>query len=696
MTIRSSNNISGGDRTGSLVGPSSAVSSLDAAAILAPELDELRATVWRHLFGLPDLHSSIPRVTAPEVLRSLLADFAGQVAAELVPVVVEHFHHLSSSEPNGDSESLERKALTMGTALYIERLEQFADFIRAAEGKPILTVFGSARDSVMQAPTLEFLAHLAERSITDGISVGNGGSEGGAMGATTRAWLQAIDAAEGVGQEVTSEVFLVLLGIRSSREAPFMKEGDHPHVHVSPALANFNSRTPTLYASGPSRASVVLDGGMGSLEELTRKNGEGARHGTIHSFLRGDEIPSTFVVGYDGYYDELQRQFHEMVQTGAAGIDAFQHIHFRDLRNADTPDQRRALSDEIIESLRLPSIPVFDPKSDVVVAQRTIVEAINRELDGDARFYAPVFPYDAPGNILSLDKQYQEQVRIEAERMALKAYLGGEGLKTAVDLAVQQAIEWRPQLKHFYETCASEKTITIVGSDLPHVWNDELESFADSFVERAVRDGYSLVISGDRRRGVAHQISRRWAEAKASFPASESKLIRVQLHIDEERIGKLKVLSNGNNEASPEGDAYYEVLGPPLHSLIMRSACRLALGNQAGVVIFPAGPRELDEVASVSLAAQLAGLVHTPFSPSSIDEDVLPPEIYFLNAHLNGGSGPFWDGWSAQLRRCVQEGAVDERDINTHHFENPSADLVSEMFGEFEAVLSIRNESRRP
>ena len=125
----------------------------------------------------------------------------------------------------------------------------------------------------------------------------------------------------------------------------------------------------------------------------------------------------------------------------------------------------------------------------------------------------------------------------------------------------------------------------------------------------------------------------------------ESKLIRVQLKLDGETTEPHSLYGSS------------EILGPPLNSLISKTPLLSLLGTQKHVVVFPGGPAEMEQVATVLLGGQLNGMAHTIYH-----KDIQPPEVTFLCARVKK-TEPFWHPLREQLEAMRKVGALRRKHL---------------------------------
>jgi len=611
-------------------------------------------------------------VSASAHLRSRAEDlshpFHAMFLREQAEVTIEHAlreadrilrRDISSAGARQAAEGAEKAALDF---LY-QHLDRQIDFFAHATDHSIVSVFGTARDNAVKQVTKDFLDILANRAVGMGISLANGGADTGAMGRSSDSWRNEISS--NPDSESKSKLFLATLGIRSTREEPYPWK-DLPFIHVSSPFPSFLSRTPSLYALGNQNAHIYLEGGIGTIEELFRglhernHNGKGA----FDSFHPEGAFSQMYLISEGGFYDGMKAFMNTMVGCGAANSDEFSGLHFISLDGS----QKRAgkISGAILNGFSAEDLSL-EGSNRATPAEEEFLKQMVEALDSDEEFNTRLFETGTPHFIRALDIHYKEQVSREAMGAALEAFRQGELAEMAVAEGLTLAREYRPQLKHFVKICEGDDTITIVGSERDEVWNKELDLAADHLVTLAVENNISLVIGGDRRHGIAFQISKRWAEQKQLNPESSSKLIRVQMGSD--RVGKLHVdMANGTSAQDKflQTTGFYEVLGPPMQTLMASTPLRLHLGNPLGVVAFPFGLEGAEVVAGAALAAQLHKLTETPYS-SGDNKDFTPP-IFYIDPVLPGNDKPFFSGWKQQLNSCVAGGTIDSKDLVDHTF----------------------------
>ncbi len=146
-----------------------------------------------------------------------------------------------------------------------------------------------------------------------------------------------------------------------------------------------------------------------------------------------------------------------------------------------------------------------DPCIELSEGERGALRALNLLLDNEPEFIFRRFPPGSAPFLRQLDVHWKEQLRIEAEEMVvhwLRSYRGapegaGEECQRALDEAASYACQSRGKIKALIDFFENRPTITIIGAQRGHIWNDELEQTANGVVHDAVARGLTIVIGGD-------------------------------------------------------------------------------------------------------------------------------------------------------------------------------------------------------
>ncbi len=657
--------------------PSSSVSVNGAAPVatlpLAPSREELHEALTQAVYLLPEIRRSSFGHNDPLIMRCIDADYKSQVVHDAVRKGEKAW--AEALREGATQEDAVSEAFTAAVHTSLKERSKYSQFLNMAEGKNVLTTFGTARDSVIeQNPKINsfYREVLAPKCVAAGISVANGGAISGSMGLATEAWKESIEVSIRHGN-AGAEIFLTPLRIASSREDTL--EMNEPYCHIAPDLETMLSRTTGLYAAGNTAACLVSPGGRGTEEEALRGIAEAIAKITkgTDSFHTNGSPAHMHFVGIKGSFDHLETLLRQMEEVGTipAGIlDSF--VTFWDL-SRDNHDQ---IADAVVASFKTEGVewPSINPSA----VYDDYLRALNQTLDQDESFSLPRVTVDDPGYWRGLDSQYAVCVRRDAEEHFLELVtVQGVAADDALEQSLAKARKWRDALHDLREKCKDDYTVTIIGTD-SEVWNEDLQRATDQLVSECVENGYSLVVRGNRTKGVTKRVFDAWHSAKKDNPQSVSKFIRVQGRADGERVPKFGG-ANGSTEAIRQD--LVEHFAPPIRTLVLQAPLQIGLGKSLGVVVYPVGSSGLSEIAGAALSTQLAGIVETPHSHGGDRRtnyhgargNFHMPEVFYLNPSINtlvpssSHSDGFFDHLIEQFEADVDLGTADPQDHRGKH-----------------------------
>ncbi|MCB0331997.1 MAG: LOG family protein [Bdellovibrionales bacterium] len=671
-----------------------------ASLPVASTRQELHEALTHAVHLLPEIRRSAFGHNDPLIIRCIDADYKSQVVHDAVRAGEKAWS--KALEEGASQEDAVASAYSAAIHTTHKDAHLYADFLRRAQGKKVLTNFGTARTNVVEEnPELESFKRevLAPKCVKAGISIGNGGAISGDMGLGTDAWQESIDAAISQGNP-GAEIFLTPLRIASSREDTI--ENVNPYCHIAPELETMLSRTTGLYAAGNTAACIVSPGGRGTEEEALRGIAEAVAKITrgTDSFHTNGKPSHMHFVGVDGSWENLQNLLRQMEEVGTIPpgvLDTF--VTFWDLSR----DDHGTIADAVVACFE--ENENQGPKVNPLAVYDEYLVALNDKLNNDDQFSLPRVTVDDPGYWRGLDSQYAVCVRRDAEEHFLKL-VSDDGLEPseALKRSLEKARKWRNSLNDLREKCKDDYTVTIIGTDA-EVWNEDLQRATEHLVHDCVQEGYSLVVRGDRTKGVTKHVFDAWYAAKKDHPDSTSKLIRVQSRADGERVPKF---TNGSSEAIRED--LVEFLAPPIRTLVLQAPLQIGLGKSLGVVVYPVGSSGLSEVAGAALSSQLASIVETTYSHGG-DRAVTyngtrgafhMPEVFYFNPSvqslcptLSNVQG-FFDPLIAQFEADVDLGTADPGDHRgKHHLlpvDNNPMPAVSQILYELSEAAKKRDQ----
>lgn len=640
------------------------------------------------------------------IARILDGDFVEQIIHD-----VSHDARKSLIELIESGSQLDNQELSILVSTAIDRAKslrcEISELWQKCKDLPNIGNFGSASNSVWSDSLGIFLVTFSLLCVQDGISNLNGGAKTGSMQRFSRAWQEAKSSLQGEGLSSEAVVMQVLLRSWSENfvEAP---SPDGTPGFISPKMVTFLSRTPLLLTLGQRLCDIVTPGGLGTLEELFRRLAETKLKDRLMAgvFYGIEDAPPIYLLSPEmvkekgPFFEPMHRLIKLMINTGGAHESQFKRVVIDTL---EEPEQLATkIHQEAIQRKGQVVKRWTPPTSDYSLCEGALRD-LSRRLDCDPQFNQRYFGIDRPMCQRMLDAHYKVQVKIEAEKALYERYVVLSQISSyereraaneATQFAFNKAIHWRPQLYNFIASHENEPVIVVVGSSKDNIWNKELATSTKELVSYALKRGYSLVLSGDGREGVAKRVSDEWFKQRKESNGRynpHSKLIRVQLKLDGEELFR-------RNE-----DGAREVLGPPMLNIISKTSLLNMFGRQLSMIVYPGGPCEMEIVAGALLAKQMPRhkVLTTYCDPDVPDKDHMPALI-FLNSRLKLErsyadrdsldqaeqlSEPFFEPFSDQLEMMKETNSIQPEDVSHIQFlDTSNRKVVKEAFAGLDAI----------
>ncbi|RMD84820.1 MAG: hypothetical protein D6808_06345 [Candidatus Dadabacteria bacterium] len=293
---------------------------------------------------------------------------------------------------------------------------------------------------------------------------------------------------------------------------------------------------------------------------------------------------------------------------------------------------------------------------------------VQESLDSNPEFRRARFEPGAPSIARILDRDYQEQLCIEAEREAtrLYSYLIAHGkdeaqaTEEAISRAVQMAISARDEWRELWDRCEGKFVIAAYGSARSRVWNDQLESFLKHLASEGVKNGYS-VINGGACTGVMGRVSRAWrneidAQSQKGEAGTSSEVILVLLRF------------HGESTEKPSSDGSEGFVTRALESFLSRTPALYALGIRSVELYFPGGIGTLEEMSRYLAEVKIGKGRQRRNLRTFFSHQPTEPTGLFLSARFKG-VGNFWKGMEQQFGAMVKAGAARRVDFRCTCFD---------------------------
>lgn len=659
--------------------------SSPCATIIELTAENFEAVLWKELHSKPELVATKFPVDAPPIFRMLDSEFRTQVFADAIRVAKESLAKTAPLTP-ADLETA-RAGIHSWAELNRHGLH---DLWTACKDRSLITMFGTSNKDFWNERLERFLNILAEKSVEHGVSNINGGAIHGLMGRATDAFKAAIEQwnEEHPDNKTTASVILVLLSIYSTESPEPPAEALESRLRSHP-MATFMTRTRLMFALAPGGCSLIFPGGLGTLEEA----GVAEADEQIGKRVIADSISQTTHVGFVNalidvpdpvhggetrvpFWDGMRRFHERMHRLGTLKTSVNATIGFYQPGHDYMADD--SIADLIVQTCRSCESKHASPMDPT---EKRIRERTQAALDAHRTFNMSSYGPDAPPYYHFLDAQYAGQVRLETEALAIDTVCGMNDhafedtvIDEAVESAVKKAVHWRGQLRRLMDELQNDKTITVSGlaKDDIVAKDPAMLEYARELARNAVANGVTIIIQGDGKEGIAKAIGDAWAAAKATHPESASKLVRLQLQIQNEMAPGRKWDREGNPITEERAVALRaageqiisERLGPPMASNLVRSHAALCLGDVQEIVIFPCDSVGFSFAAEALLARQLSEVTLTPFTGKT------RPVTTFVNAKFGDPEG-FFDGFRDQLDMFIACKTAKPKHIDGVRFVTP-------------------------
>jgi len=564
------------------------------------------------------------------------------------------------------------------TARLIELAEaeiaKAVDVFTRADRLPTCAMYASARTEPFSANprTLEavdrIVDHLVNRTRppyspedTPGVALSNGGGDTGGMKFINEAALRALGRDR---DSYSSRLILIPLKIQTDRERPF--EVVHPAVWQTPPNDHLNTRTHSIMAVGnghplqESSCSITFFCGIGGFEETGGEISEmwsGREGGLVTNMTNGSR--QIHIVSENLMFAPFKRFLKDQIKIGAYPENLGHRVHFWELSDKghsaeevatsigksfeeqrETPreasvrrEEQRAIAADIASALwSSEKKPLISPRSFGPEGARHICET-------------------------AADALYRKNVELLAvQRAAEQIRQNGIERQQAIEEA-QQYVEGNcDSLLHLMGKLANRPVVSILGYSQDNTGTGRTDFLTDTLretgreiIDYLVQSGISLALVSEGTNGVNHFVTEQFAEAQAKYKNSNSLLVCSRIIRD-------------GMAGNTTGAVQTESLSAPLQSLMGRTLIRSMIGIPvANMVLGPTSPADLRIIIQGITDTQLSGITRTPTNGLQI-----APESFIISGHYRGAPKGNFDGFDKQLKRMVERGSADPKDISNH------------------------------
>jgi predicted Rossmann-fold nucleotide-binding protein len=538
-----------------------------------------------------------------------------------------------------------------------------ASFFTRYGNKQMICVNGTARNAALPDKTESFLEQLAHRLVEINVGLSSGGAESGAMGASIRAFIGAIDywRANGATSAEIATILLMLHGEKASVELPQDVKQWGRRSEKQRSLIN---RTPALHGIGLQDVLLYVEGGLGTFFEIfyPLACAQLADKGIVgvYNSKRGPAdllFASTPDKNGAHFWAPTDQLIAEMSRCGLS-----KERHNRtllplpfgeDALVTDTIDmivelyQNRAHS----RAKEGPGKPRPDSERELGIAALAILNGLGFGPDtaiSDRRSFL---------NILDSAIGAQRTLYHQSHFLNLAKNLGLQPALNYLAHVAKNAPKDRNEATETIKRLSDRPAVYMIGSS-KDVHDTNLNEYSRALITGLVERGITLVIDGQGTEGLPLLWSELWVDAMRSYQRehgsrSNSELVRVQLaYTDEEVPGRVW-----------EG-GFKETCLPSVLNVETRTAIAGSIGSRRAVVLAPGGHPEMCAFSHLLMDSQLAGHVDGCYA-SPADR----PIFQVLNVPGKPGRGPFYDGLLRQLEVMRDGLTIDEADFHREWFD---------------------------
>jgi predicted Rossmann-fold nucleotide-binding protein len=524
------------------------------------------------------------------------------------------------------------------------------------QNNPKICVNGTSSDDALPPDVNDWLNKLAPRLVSAGVGHICGGAVTGAMGAAIKAWANAIKSLPDYeDRPEIATVLLKLLGSAADREKP----EDLSNLGLSSVKQwSWQTRTPALHGIADQKAMLFLPGGLGTLYEVffplaARQFGNKGIVGVFDERRAPSEFVFLSSASYDKHFWAPTQSFlQDMTSTGGCKKE-FTHIHlFEPSEGADAID---ALEEHYINnrSSQAAKRLTFDnqTKAFAITALEKLTCCGLEPRDSTERTSRPFFSL--------MDNIVAAHITLYHLRHLINLHLTGNttGANEYLNRSTEESLRVRNSTLDILERLSKTPAVQLVGSAKDQLWTPQIEQYSTALITEAVKNGFSVVISGCGTEGMPQKWTDLWVKAKLTYAIennqeSNSELVRVQASYAGQEQPARRFL-----------DRYSETLLPTALTLDTRIELANCIGSKQAMILAPGGHAEVLAWVQSALNRQLFGKMYTPYAHK--------PNFHVLNVPVGNLRGGYYNGLLRQLEIFEQHKTIKPGDYDPSWFISP-------------------------
>lgn len=642
----------------------------------------------KKLSSLPPTTQVVLADVASNHKRELLQTFDNAVrkltsAGLPSEVIAERLHEEISTSVEKASTSLGQMMGILSDARYLPmaamyasaRTTPFANHTRAVEAVGIIV------DHLMNNVRPDYAPEYSP-----GVSIVNGGGDTGGMRYMNDAVLASVGSPEQT--DFPARGILIPLQIRTDRERPYTKV--HPAAWQTPGIDCLGPRTLSILSTGNqhplqrSSSSVTFPCGGGGLEETLREYSELAAGRNNPSLLCGIQNGKrqVHIVSERGIFTPIKEFFDTQVAIGAFEKDNRERVHVWELGEPgqDAETAAKKIGESFLEVRETPR-PVYLNSEQ----EKEIAYQITQSL-WESHHHPMTSPlFTAPGSErhpteVAADNLYRKVVELSAIEKGLRYYNQSRGtLDEAVDLAKRHIDKEADGLLELMQRVGTRPTVTIMGhsqeidSRSKRLLTPELKLITLDLVDDLVRNGISIVLTGEGELGVNQIVSEAFKTAQQRYNNHDSLLIRS------------RITNRDTAEQMPQSQL--EQVTPALQGLWGNTIVKTVLGIPvANIALGPVSDDQIGNLGQTLTDGQLAGITR-----SIVNGLPMYPDTFVISGHYQNAPEGNYEGLQKQYEMMVERGTMDAKDLYQHHFLSSKDPLktIRQIRGHAEAYHSL-------